>query len=254
VKPEEQRQRQRLLGRVILDVFDASPEEPFPGELPAEVEDLLWDYALGLLEPSEERRIIKLLARSEQAEKILVRIRGSIEEAGMANPIEVPAAARLAMVLEIAQENARQALDAVGLSLSSIAGVVVKLADGLVSALEEHRVPAWQPVMGGEERKGPTRVGSLTIPLKPKDGLSGSVIRMPDGQVDIEVRTEPAAEGRVNLFELIQTEAASVWQPTNISDRLRKGRARLKGCREGILKIVSPDGREIVLVCTRGEA
>lgn len=254
MKPEEQRQRERLLGRVVRDIFDPLPEEPFPGDLPAQVENSLWDYAMGLLEPSEERRVVKLLACSKQAEKRLMHIRGSMKEAGLANPIEVPAEARVATILEIAQEEANRALVAVGKGLADVAAIVVKLADGLVSAIAEHDVAAWQPVMAGEEETAPARVGSPMIPLKPMNGLSGSVIWMPDGQVDIEVRVEPVAEGQVRLFQWTQTEAGSDWQRTRISGRLKKGRTRLKGCPEGTLKIVLPDGRETVFLCLCGEA
>jgi hypothetical protein len=151
----------------------------------------------------------------------------------------------------------------VGKPLSSIAGVVVKLRDGLVSTMEEWRrtemVFAGQPVMLGEEQtlgeeqEEPARVSLPTIELKPDDGLSISIIHLPDGQLDIEVATEPAMEGRVRLFRLVPIEGGSHEEPTGHSRRLEEGRAQLRNCPEGILKIAWPDGRETVICVQPGE-
>lgn len=249
MKHEDQRQRHRLLGRVMRDICDPSPEEPFPGALPAEIEELLWDYATGLLEPSEERRVIKLLARSEQAERVLLRIRGSMKEAGMPDPIQVPAAARVATILKLAQAEAKRTLAAVGLSLSSasVAGVIVKLRDGLVSPLEDWlgtRVRfAEAPVMAGKEQEV---IAWPKIELRPSRKPNISVLHMPEGQVDIEVTAEPTAVGRVALVRLVPAEGGSRDEPIDRRS-LKNGCVRFENCPEGILKIVLPDGREDVV-------
>ncbi len=87
----ESRQEERLRRRleaILRDVRSSLPEEPWPKGFPPEVEGLLWDYALGLLEPHEEEQVIAVLARSGRAEEELGNIREAMVKAGMVGPIE----------------------------------------------------------------------------------------------------------------------------------------------------------------------
>ena len=84
------KRRRRDLAAIVRDILHPIPHEPLSRPLAPEVEDLLWDYALGLLEPDDQRRVIRLLAASPRAAEALVRTRRSLVDAGVPHPIQSP--------------------------------------------------------------------------------------------------------------------------------------------------------------------
>lgn len=265
--------------KAVVNDIRAQRHEGDSLALPLEVEERLWTYALGLLEPGEERQIFRLLVTNPRAEEILAGIRQAMVQAGIPNPIEDTEAVGAVVPSSVSQsvpvasidrpgigevdvaswstavvQRVRETLAAMGKDLSFLAGIAVKLGDGLAKALEGPSLgepaPALQPVLLGEEaavsgvRKRVDFAG---------DGWQVSVIRISDQRLDLLVSTSPPAEGQVRLFQL-RPEAGQVQdEDTDISARLVNGEALLRDCPDrGVFRIILPDDRRIVIALEVG--
>jgi hypothetical protein len=243
---EPEHRRQRSLQAMIGDVLRR--QAPLTEPLSDEVEDLLWDYAQGLLEPPEENRVIRLLARSPQAEAALAGIRQSLLEAGAPLPIEPEPS-----VLELARRRSISLIAAMS-EPASLAAVVVNMGDRLMAVVGQaiagpylHALEAAPALALGDDEEADQRP-LQRVDIRGGHGLDASIIRLPDNQIDILVKTSnPAATGRVRLLKLEQVGAEVTEQDAVVPEYLASGIATLKDCPAGLLRIVVPDGRDLLI-------
>jgi len=264
----------------MSDLRIALPDETAESDaVTPEVEEHLWDYALGLLEPDEERQVFRLLAASSRAEDALSQIRQAMAEAGVPNPIAEaeavepsPVAATISIaasvdrvgigevdgdsLIQAATQRVRKTLAAMGKDLSFLAGIAVTLGDGLAKALEGPRLgepaPALQPVLMGDETGAPGVGNRVDFA---GDGWQVSAIRVSDQRTDLFVHTSPPVEGRVKLLELRPAAGQPQEQDTGISARLVNGQALLRDCpHQGVVKIALSDQRQMVIALELGNS
>jgi len=277
---ETERCRRNGLKAILRDIQDSLPEEdPLPHPVPPEAQEQLWTYALGLLEPDEERQVFRLLAASSRAEDALSQIRQAMAEAGVPNPIAEaeavepsPVAETISIaasvdrvgigevdgdsLIQAATQRVRKTLAAMGKDLSFLAGIAVTLGDGLAKALEGPRLgepaPALQPVLMGDETGAPGVGNRVDFA---GDGWQVSAIRVSDQRTDLFVHTSPPVEGRVKLLELRPAAGQPQEQDTGISARLVNGQALLRDCpHQGVVKIVLSDQRQMVIALELGNS
>jgi hypothetical protein len=259
---KEERQGRGGWKAVVNDIREQRPEgDCLPEPLPLELEQQLWDYALGLLEADDERQVFRWLAASPRAEETLSRIRRAMAEAGVANPIEAaeadeaPEPAAVIVVRRV-RERFRSLLDQLSDELAAAAAVVVNLGNGLVGAAgaAEPRLlgaPAGLTLDAQNHKSGETtpESGVPRIDIPPIAGLAASVIFIAADRTDILVTaSDPPVEGRVRLVRLVESAGGLVEEDTGIDGYLRGNEpARLEECPTGILKIIAPDGRQLVV-------
>ena len=277
---ETERCRRNGLKAILRDIQDSLPEEdPLPHPVPPEAQEQLWTYALGLLEPDEERQVFRLLAASSRAEDALSQIRQAMAEAGVPNPIAEaeavepsPVAETISIaasvdrvgigevdgdsLIQAATQRVRKTLAAMGKDLSFLAGIAVTLGDGLAKALEGPRLgepaPALQPVLMGDETGAPGVGNRVDFA---GDGWQVSAIRVSDQRTDLFVHTSPPVEGRVKLLELRPAAGQPQEQDTGISARLVNGQALLRDCpHQGVVKIALSDQRQMVIALELGNS
>lgn len=256
-----ERQRRRGLEAVAKNILHPLPDDDV--QLPTDaagiddrLQDRLWDYALGLLEPAEERQIIRLLACSPAAEAALAGIRRAMTQAAVANPIEAEQA-ETSPIVQQALERIEATLETMGLGLPSMAGVVVNLGDRLVSA--------WEGTFGGgkglaalgtvlEDEQQPEEPALQRIDIGPLHGLAASIIRVSADRLDIEVTaSDPPLAGSVRLVRLVASAGKYIEEETGIDAKpTEDGRARLEDCPRGVWRIVASDGRELVVCLETG--
>jgi len=218
-------------------------------------EEQLWCFAKGVLNPSEQKQLMRLIARSPEAQAELVRIRESLE-AAVPEPV--------VNILEAAKDRIRRAFHAIGRGQQFDLGasLITQLRDRVVAvlghgALEPSLVPfmddkrkAEKPVAEAELR-GPER-----IDISGPERLTVSLLSVSAGRVDIRVYTDAALAGQqVELFELERAEGggeqARLFDSAEIKLETlesgeQRGTATFEECPPGVLKIVAPDDREIV--------
>lgn len=250
---------------ILNDLRTTVPDETAASDtVSPDVEERLWDYALGLLEPDEERQVFRWLAGSPRAEDTLFRIRQAMAQAGVANPIEAEEADEVVesvqtVVLRRVGQRFRSLLGLLSDELAAAAAIVVNLGDGLVGAMgtvgaAEHEMletPAAVMLDGKtSEPAAPTQgSGVFRIDIPPVAGLAATVIFVAADRTDILVTTsDPPVEGRVRLVRLIESAGKLVEEDTGITAYLRGPEpARLEECPTGMFKIIAPDGRELVV-------
>ncbi len=255
----------RALRVVMRNLIDLLPEEPWPDRLPEEVEELLWDYALGLLELPEEERVIAILAWSQRAEEALAEIRNAMAEAGMALPIEPGPLSNESELLRRAWQKLRAVLSVLGQQLKSLAAVVANTGNRLIWSQEDPGTGldlrgaglvrwAAQPVcLDFRTDIDSQRLGGGIVEIDGPTGLSAKVHRISTDRVDLIVRVgEPVIEGKARMFQLVPKEAGVEELEVGLGEWLREGEAKFEDCPAGLLKIVVPDGRELSIFLDTG--
>lgn len=257
----------RGLEAVMRDLADPLPEEPWPERLPPEVEELLWEYAMGLADPAEEDRAIAIVARSARAEETLAQIRRSMVAARMALPIEVAEAVpnRVESLCGLAWQKVRAVLAALGGELRSLAAVVVNTEDRLIWAQQAPDAGldlrrggtvrlAVQPVLLDlAAESGVAEPGARALEIRGSSGLSATVRRISKDRVDVVITvSDPAAQGTVRMFRLTPEVGGVEEVEVGIGERLREGKAVFEDCPGGMLRIVAPDGGELSIFLETG--
>lgn len=259
--------RTKAVTAMMRDIMHPLPEEPWPEGLPEEVEELLWDYALGLLEFEEEERVITVLGRSRRAEEALSQIRQSMLAAGMALPIEPETVPGESELLGRAWQKVRGVLSVLGQHLESLAAVVVNTGERLIWSQEEpgggldlrrSATVRWaaQPVSLDFGTKGESEgPAGGPVEIHGANGLSARVQRISADRVDVLVTvSDPVVEGTIRMFQLVPQERGIEQSELDVGERLREGKATFKDCPAGMLKIVAPDGRELTIFLETGDA
>lgn len=251
----EQENRRRGLQAIALDVWENPGGEP--AKLSLVQENMLWDYAAGLLDPAAEEQVWTLLARHPLAEPTLSRIRSDMARAGV--PV-LPAADEVAAptsALDRACARVRAALAAAGRDVSSLVAVIVQVGEGLVSVMEDTLAgpprPAVAPLLldgQGPATADPTAARPrLDFPAAP--GVHLAVIRRPQGTLDLDLEvTQPPLDGEVRVASL--TVAGRVSE-TLVAGRLRHGRVTLADCPAGLLQVSLPGERTLTLCVEHAE-
>ena len=235
--------RNRFLNEIVKDIF--SPTEP-----PELGEAQLWAYALDILDPVEQDLVMKIITKSEQPQKELARIRGTISAArssGAAAP-----------VLERARTEAKSLLAAMGKELTSIAAVVVATKQGLLMAYLNYKEYIFGlppvPVVAGREIELEKDISEQDIlgkcspyyEINSREGLKVSINQVPERGFDIHVEiTEPPFEGWIKLVRIVADKGVAREDDTGIKVRLIDKKARLVDCPAGALRIVAPGDRSV---------
>jgi len=233
---EDDRRRNRKES-LIAEVFISSPSE-----------FQLWSYALDLLDPEEQDRVMEMIARDPEAQRELGRIRDSIASASRH--------AATQSFLACARARAETLLKAMGQELSSIAAVLVPDEGKLAIAFENAAYSILgqaQPVMAGEEETSELRPGaargklsSRRIEIRSGADLKVSVVCVPDRGVDLHIETlEPTLEGRVILSRFVDDSRGPREEDTGIVVSLRGGKGRIEDCPSGLLRLIFPNGRDL---------
>ncbi|MFO7905328.1 MAG: hypothetical protein ACQESR_02305 [Planctomycetota bacterium] len=252
---EKQRQKDLNLNAMVEDLL--SRNEP---DLDID-ERLLWAYALNALELPHREQVLQLVARSESAQETLERIEQSIATA--AETRELPVVAR-------ARQHAMDTLAEMGRDLSSVAAVITRLGDGLVSVFDRlSEAPqglAAQGLMLGdtatesrEDAAATKAAGRRRIDVGEENGLRASVILTSGDLLDLQVVTPPELNSQmVKLFELVPNGrggeqaiqiALSRVQPGEDDQGKDCGIVSFTDCPMEIYRIVAPDGSELAIWC-----
>jgi len=227
--PENQSQKDDNLDILAAHLLGSNQPEP---EIP---EPLLWAHALNALEIPQREYVLNELARSEKAREMLERIERSI----------VVATARPASIEASIKKRVIEALARLGQDLSTVAGVVAAKGGRLVAAFgkaladpETLAAPATLGAAIGET--APTRV------IGPQ-GMSLAITPRDEDLFEIGVAIEPAVEGKVALFKFEIQDGELVDRQIGIKRKLQEGHTLLSDCPTGLIKVVAPDSREIIL-------
>lgn len=228
---EKNSAKSRFAEAVIKDIF-LSSEQLKP------TEEQLWAYALDMLEPWEQDQVMEMIARSEELQQTVARIRESI--AAVAEPSLVIAALA----------KAKSALAAMGETLFSVAAVIVREKDGLITAFIhpecDYEEPELVMVGKGEPKQDDLKAKPQVKLKKGNEGLNLSIVHVPDRGVDIYLEvTKPPMEGWVRLVQVFAEDGVAKEKDTGIKVHLKDGKARLVDCPDGKLKVVAPGDRSI---------
>jgi hypothetical protein len=226
-------------------------------------EQLLWAYALGILSIEEKDAAHSLIAGDDQAQERLAQIHRVLEgeRADLAAASELseettPAAAAGATVgsfLQLLKERALGLLEELTLKPAEVAVVLARVPGGFLPALVGAGC-TWQagrPDYLGDEQAGGGPAEEQPRPL--------AELRLPDGTklqcVDVQgqgfdIIITPGntrLAGRVRVYKRTGTRPES-WEPVRgRTVPLDQGKAQIRNCPEGILKLELPDRTTIVL-------
>jgi len=217
----------------------------FPSRLPKVSESQLWSYALDLLGPEEEDRVMEMIARDPEAQEELEHIRDSIDSAS-----EYSARQSL---LARARAQARAVLNAAGREPSSIAAILVPTDEELALAYENAAYKIMGPpklvaasvreVSRSEVDVTDQRPMSRPIEIVSDAGFKVSVVLVPDSTIYASITvSKPPLDGEVILWKYASDRQA--WKE-EVAVPLSRGKASIDGCPDGLLKITLSENREL---------
>jgi len=240
---DKNNRKNRFIDEIVKDIF--SPTEP-----PELGDEQLWAYVLDILDPLEQDRAMKMIAKSEQAQKELARIREAISASRSSGAA--------ATVLELARTEAKSLLAAMGKELTSIAAVVVATKQGLLMAYRNYKEYGFGlppvTVMAGKEiepEKDISKQDSLGkcspyCEFNTQEGLKVSINQVPERGFGIHVEIiEPPFEGWIKLVRIVADKGVAREEDTGIKVRLIDKKARLVDCPAGALRVIAPGNRSV---------
>jgi hypothetical protein len=243
---------------------------PRPGRAP---EQLLWAFALGALSIEEEDKVDALIAGDVEAQEALARIVRSLEtqegrtaapastarEAAFGRQSSARAAASApslaCRVWATTGQALRDAWAAFSLKPKEVVAVFLQRPDGLEArallGVEVALEPAYLsrghslPKAGPEVALGASSRKRVRAP----DGTEVSVVCEPGGGFRLIVSlTNRSIQGLVKVRRLVLRDGKPLEEETGVEGRLKDGVATLKECPEGALRIITPDGRTLVVI------
>jgi hypothetical protein len=194
------------------------------GPIPQPADEELWAYALNILDPDEEDRVMELIAASEPAQERLARIREAISTAKQMKG-----------------------------KITSVVAAIVRKAGGLVADFLQPRCRQieLEPVLLGEDIGEQVSAEKRALPrvqLETPEGVRLSVVDVKDRGTNIYVEmADKSVEGWVKLFRLVLLEGKQQQKDTGIQGYLKDGRAELVNCPDGTLRISGPGGLSVDL-------
>ena len=240
---DKNNRKNRFIDEIVKDIFSAT-EPPELGD------EQLWAYALDIPDPVEQDRVMKMIAKSEQAQKELARIREAISAARSSEVATT--------VLERALTDAESLLAAMGQKLTSIAAVVVATKQGLLMAYRNTKEYGFglplEPVVVGKEiehEKDISKQDSLGkcspyYEINTQEGLKVSINQVPERGFDIHVEIiEPPFEGWIKLVRIVADKGVVREEDAGIKVPLIDKKARLVDCPTGALRVIAPGDRSV---------
>jgi hypothetical protein len=231
---------------------------PRPGRA---TEQLLWAYALGALSLEEEDKALALIAGDDEAQEALARIGRSLdtregETATLAAArAAAPAPSLASRIWGATGEALRDVWAAFSLKPEQVVAVFLQKPGGLEVrallgaevALEPACLSRGPSLSRGEPEAAPRAAGRKRVRMP--DGTEVSVVCELGGGFRLIVSLPSRSiQGLVQVRRLVLRDGKQLEEETGVQGRVKDGVATLKECPEGAVKLITPDGRALVLI------